>query len=239
MSDDAGEPHGDWAAYLARVSEELLSGTEEPVTVGRVVSRAVEVVRGAEGCGLTVHRRRQGLATAEATDEAVRRADQLQYDLGEGPCLDTAAGDTTLRVDDLAAEERWPRWAKGAHEEGWRSTLSVKLRSDEDDIGALNIYSRRPSAFDDHAVEVAEVFATHAANALRQARLVSGLRTALASRHEIGMAQGVLLARYDIDAEQAFEVLRRISNDANLKLRDVAARVVEARGLPGGTPPAP
>ncbi len=53
------------------------------------------------------------------------------------------------------------------------------------------------------------------------------------------MAQGVLLARYDIDAEQAFEVLRRISNDANLKLRDVAARVVEARGLPGGTPQAP
>ena len=238
MSDDAGVPHGDWAAYLARVSEELLSGTEEPVTLGRVVHRAVEVVRSAEGCGLTVHRRRQGLATAEASDEAVRRADQLQYDLGEGPCLDTASGDATLRVDDLAAEERWPRWAEGAHEEGWRSTLSVKLRSDEDDIGALNLYSREVAAFDDHAVEVAEVYATHAANALRQARLVSGLRTALASRHEIGLAQGILVGRYEVDPEQAFEVLRRISNDANLKLRDVAARVVEARGLPGGTPPA-
>ena len=216
MSDDAGVPHGDWAAYLARVSEELLSGTEEPVTLGRVVHRAVEVVRGAEGCGLTVHRRRQGLATAEASDEAVRRADQLQYDLGEGPCLDTASGDATLRVDDLAAEERWPRWAEGAHD----------------------LYSREGAAFDDHAGEVAEVYATHAANALRQARLVSGLRTALASRHEIGLAQGILVGRYEVDPEQAFEVLRRISNDANLKLRDVAARVVEARGLPGGTPPA-
>lgn len=238
MSEGTAEPHPDWAAYLARVSEDLLGGTEEPVTFERVVCRAVEVVPAADGCGLTVHRRRQGLATAEATSEAVRRADQLQYDLGEGPCLDTATGEATLRVDDLASEQRWLRWASGASEQGWGSTLSVKLRSDEDDIGALNLYSREVAAFDDHAVEVAEVYATHAANALRQARLVSGLRTALASRHEIGLAQGILVGRYEVDPEQAFEVLRRISNDANLKLRDVAARVVEARGLPGGTPPA-
>jgi GAF domain-containing protein len=228
-------PGRDWAAYLAEVSEDLLARGEEPVTLERVVSRGVEVVPGAEGCGLTLHRRRSGLRTVEASDAVVREVDELQYALGEGPCLDTAQGDATLRVEDTGQETRWPRWAAGAAQRGWRSVLSVKLRADGDDLGALNLYAGAVGAFDDHAVEVAEVYAVHAANALRQSKLVSGLRTALASRHEIGMAQGVLVGRYDLDGEQAFEVLRRISNDANLKLRDVAARVVAQRGLPGDT----
>ena len=117
---------------------------------------------------------------------------------------------------------------------GVRSALAIRLHSGEETIGALNLYSEVPAAFSGDAGDVALIFAAHATEAMSQARLVSGLRAALESRHVIGIAQGVLAARYDIPYERAFEVLHRYSNDHNLKLRDVAEMVARDRRLPAG-----
>jgi GAF domain-containing protein len=106
------------------------------------------------------------------------------------------------------------------------------MSNDQEALGALNLYSAEPHAYDSDSVDLALVFASHAATAISNAELVTGLQTALQSRHLIGVAQGILMAQYDMGLETAFEVLRRYSSHTNVKLRDVALRVVELRSLP-------
>lgn len=220
------------AALLAEVSGNLLPDGNSGLTTELVVQRALDVVPAAEGCGLTLRGRRGVLGTAAATSEQVSQADHAQYDLDEGPCLESAEGAGSFRSHDLAADRRWSRWSPRAVEIGFRSVLSIQLSTEREEIGAINLYAADTHAFDDDAVNVAEVFASIAASALSQAKLVEGLQTAVDSRHQIGVAQGILMARYELRTDQAFEVLRRLSNDHNLPLRQVAARIVEVVGIP-------
>lgn len=219
------------AAYFAQVAEELLADPGE-VTFDRVVRRAVEVVPAADHCGIMLRQRRGRTETVAATDELVVAVDAAQHVLGEGPCLDAAFDGGGCVVPDLRTDERWPRWSAVADEHGIRSVLAIRLHSGGRTLGALNLYAERAGAFDEDTVDTALIFASHAAEALHQARLVTGLEAALESRHSIGMAQGVLAVRYDVSYESAFTVLQRYSNDHNVKLRDVARLVLEARELP-------
>ena len=225
-----------YAALFARISEGLLGDPSTPLTFQRVVERAREVVPGCEGAGMTLRDRGSGSEnTVAATSELAQESDRLQYELDQGPCLDAARGDgATLVAGDLRHERRWPDWAEAVVRLGVRSVLSIPLHTETENIGALNCYSRTTKAFGPDSVELAEIYAIHATSVLSQARLVTGLRTALESRHDIGVAQGVLAVTYDISYEQAFELLRRISNDTNTKLRDVARQVLSERGLPAG-----
>jgi GAF domain-containing protein len=223
---------GHLAALFADISDRLLSSPSQPVTFQRVVDGAVDLVPGCTACGITMRQRRGRVATVAATSEAVERADELQYVLREGPCLDATFEKDAFVVSDLAAEERWPRWTPGALGQGFASILSIRLQAGEEEIGAINMYGTARDAFDADAVDLGLIYASHAARALDQARIVSGLQVALESRHEIGIAQGVLAVRFDITYEQAFAVLRRYSNDQNLKLRDVARQVMRDRVLP-------
>ncbi len=220
------------AAWLAEVSQHLLPDGNAGLTTDLVVQRALEVIPKADGCGLTLRGRRGVLGTAASTSEQVSQADHAQYDLDEGPCLESAEGAGSFRSHDLAADSRWSRWSPRAVEIGFRSVLSIRLSTEREEIGAINLYAADPHAFDDDAFNVAEVYASLAASALSQAKLVEGLRTAVDSRHQIGVAQGILMARYELRTDQAFEVLRRLSNDHNLPLRQVAARIVEVVGIP-------
>lgn len=222
-----------YAAYFARISEGLLEDPAIPPTFQRVVDRAVEVVPGCEGAGITVRQGRRGSAhTAAATSDLALQVDELQYEIDEGPCLDATRGGGTLVSDDLRHEPRWSRWAAEAARLGMRSVVSIRLHTEEETCGALNCYSSSTHAFGSESVELAEIFSIHATSVLSQAHLVTGLRTALESRHEIGMAQGVLAATYGVSYEQAFELLRRCSMDTNTKVRDLARRVLSERGLP-------
>ena len=220
------------AAWLAEVSQHLLPDGNGGLTTELVVQRALDVVPKADGCGLTLRGRRGVLGTAASTSKQVSQADQAQYDLDEGPCLESAEGAGSFRSHDLAADTRWSLWSPRAVEIGFRSVLSIRLSTDREEIGAINLYAEDPHAFGDDAVNVAEVYASLAASALSQAKLVEGLRTAVDSRHQIGVAQGILMARYELSTGQAFEVLRRLSNDHNLPLRQVATRIVEVVGIP-------
>ena len=221
------------AARLAEISSDLQGAPTEDLTFDAVVRRAVEVVPGCDACSITLRRRRKQVETIASTDPVVSELDAAQYALDEGPCLDAAFERGSVVAADLAHAPEWPRWAARAQEAGIGSVMAIRLHTERETLGALNLYSRTRGAFDDEAVDIAVVYAAHATDAMSKARLVTGLRAALESRHVIGMAQGVLAAKYDISFERAFEVLHRYSNDTNTKLRDVAAIVAESRDLPG------
>lgn len=220
------------ASFFAELSEELSSSLDGPLTFQRVVDRALEVVPGCDHCGLHLRSRRGKVESATSTDPIAAEADSLQDELQEGPCVDAAFQNENFVVHDLMTDERWPVWASRAADLGIRSSMSIRLTANDATIGALNLYGDKPGAFDgDH--DIAMIFASHAAAAMANARLVGGLRNALDSRHTIGVAQGVLAMRYGISYERAFQVLHRYSNDHNVKLRDVAEQVLEVRTLPG------
>jgi GAF domain-containing protein len=214
------------------VSRDLLARSDDQLTFDRIARRAVEVVPACDFVGITLRRRRGRPESVAVTEPAARSCDDWQYELGEGPCLSALAEDETYLIEDVASDPRWPRWGPRAAEAGAGSILSIRLADDESALGALNLYSRRPHGWDSDSVDLALVFASHAATAVSNTQLVSGLQTALQSRHLIGVAQGILMAQYDMGLETSFEVLRRYSSHTNVKLRDVAQRVVELRALP-------
>lgn len=224
------------AEFFARLSTDL-SGADGTEVFDDIARRALEVVHDADHCTITLRPRGAGrsatLETAAATSDVAARSDALQAELQEGPCYEAAFEVQDFVVSDLVTETRWPRWAASASELGIRSLYAVAIRGGDGVVGALNFLADRPRAFDDpDDRSLADVFASHANNAMHSSRLVEGLRTALESRHAIGMAQGVIATRYGITYEQAFDVLHRLSNDTNTKLREVAQDVLDARGLP-------
>ena len=220
------------AAYFAVVSRDLLTRPGEQLTFERIADRAVGVLPPCDFVGITLRRRRSRPESVAVTDEAARYCDELQYELGEGPCLSAIADDESYLIDDVSRDPRWPRWGPKAAAGGAGSILSVRLADDDQALGALNMYSRRAHAWDADSIDLALVFAAHAATAISNTQLVSGLQTAVQSRHLIGVAQGILMSKYGMDLETAFEVLRRYSSHGNVKLREVARRVVEVGELP-------
>lgn len=219
------------ATRFAEISGLLLGEADEELTFESVVKRAVEVVPGCDLASITLLKRRGRAETVAVTDDEVERLDAIQYALGEGPCLDAAFERGSVIVTDVWTEHRWPHWTGEARHLGIRAVVAIRLYTEDETLGALNLYSTS-NGFDDESVDIALVFASHATEAMSKAKLVAGLRTALESRHTIGIAQGVLAVRYDITYERAFEVLHRYSNDHNIKLRDVAEVVMRTRGLP-------
>ena len=157
----------------------------------------------------------------------------LQTETGQGPCLDAAYEHETVRVPDIAQEQRWPRFAARAAEAGVGSMLSFQLYVEADDLGALNLYSHHPDAFDDESEQVGLLFASHAAVAFADARKLDQLSRAIDSRDLIGQAKGILMERYSIDATQAFRVLTRVSQNTHRKLREVAEDLVRTGRLEG------
>jgi hypothetical protein len=110
--------------------------------------------------------------------------------------------------------------------------VSVRLTSHTDVLGGINLYGRARGSFADDAYDLALIYGVHASIAMQAARTVSGLQTALGSRHQIGVAQGMLMERYGLSIDRAFETLARVASTTNTKLRDVAAHVVAEGDLP-------
>ncbi len=220
------------AVRFAEVSGDLLSESSEELTFQAVVDRAVEMVPGCVRAAITLRRRHGRVETVAASDDLMRRMEAMQYDVGEGPCLDAAFERVNVVVQDVASEDRWPAWSERARALGIASMMAIRLHTGEQTLGALNLVASRAHNFEGEAEDVALIFAAHATEAMAKARMVTGLRAALESRHTIGIAQGVLAARYGISYEHAFDVLHRYSNQQNRKLRDVAEEVATVRALP-------
>lgn len=157
-------------------------------------------------------------------DDWVVSLDTAQYETGQGPCLDAAYEHRTVRVDDFATEQRWPKFCQRARELGAGSLLSLQLFVRGDNMAALNLYSSQAGAFADESEQIGLIFASHAAVALAGARTQEPLRIAVDSRDIIGQAKGILMERFKITADEAFRVLTKASSESNMKLRDVAER---------------
>ena len=197
-----------------------------------VVDGALRIVPGTqEGSISLVIGRRKVLAQA-ASSTLPLDVDALQEEVGQGPCMETAFEQHTVLAPDLAADERWPRFSARAAALGARSMLSFQLYVEGDNLGALNLYSREVGGFDQRSVVVGELFAAHAAVAYSAAQRQSALERALVSRQVVGQAQGILMERERLTADQAFATLTRASQVGNVKVAEVARRLVESGELP-------
>lgn len=219
------------AAVSARMSGLLLTSETVTSALGLVTSLAVETVPGSSGAGITIVDER-GRRTSAATDEDAWRADALQYEHDEGPCLTAAALRQVVRVDDLRTDPRWPRWARSAVPLGLRATLSAPMVAGDRPLGAIKVYAREPGAFDGRAEQLMLLFSAQAAILVanvqaheRAQQLSEGLRQTVRDRDAISVAKGVLIARHGIDEDTAFGMLlARAAQDA-VPLRE-AARIV-------------
>jgi GAF domain-containing protein len=207
------------------------SGLEE--TLRGIVGAALRMVPGARFAGLSTIERRRRIVTRSATDDRVYAIDLAQYESGEGPCLDAVREQRTVRLSDMATETRWPMFTRAAQELGIASMLSIQLYMREGNLGALNLYSPMPHAFDDESEQVGLLLATHAAVAMAGARTEQELDLALAARDLIGQAKGILMERHKLSAAEAFRMLVRASQQTNRKLAEVARDLAETGELPG------
>jgi GAF domain-containing protein len=231
------DPSGvDVAEHLAAIAGVLLSPSSVTQTLQRVVTYAVAAIDGCDEAGMCDAAAPGG---PEAGSELVGELEQLQTALGEGPCVDALGGQDSIYVPDLAGDERWPRFAPAAVSAGMRSALAYRLFTGQETLGALQLYARLPAAFDATARAQGLLFAAHAAMALQVARSsaaqelrAENLQTAMVSREVIGQAQGILMERERITAEQAFQLLRHASQRLNVKLRDVAQTLVDTGQVP-------
>ena len=179
-------------------------------------------------------------STVAQTGALAVELDERQYDRGYGPCLDSIDGGEPLIVSDMDDEPRWPDWAKSAAALGAGSSLSMPVPLQREVSAALNIYSLDRDAFDDAAVELASTFAAYAGVALAnmhlytaQGQVAEQLQQAMQSRAVIEQAKGILMGQRRCSAQEAFDLLVRLSQDTNRKLRDVAQALVEdATGEP-------
>lgn len=193
-----------------------------------LVNRASQYVPGMQYAGVTVVSRSKGISTAAATHRYPVVLDEIQQQHQEGPCLSAAWEHHLIRIDDLAADDRWPRYRRDALDQTpIRSILSFELSVNHDGLSALTFYAERPHAFDDESVELGLIVATHTALAWTMARRHEQFRSALASRDIIGQAKGMVMERLNIDAVSAFEVLARLSQESNIKLVDVARQLID------------
>jgi GAF domain-containing protein len=216
---------------FARIAETLREAPTPTHTAEDIVAYVRHQLY-ADHAGITLIRGRQ-LETAASTDVLVVRADALQYELDEGPCSDSSWQRQTLLISDLNTDSRWPRWAAQVTALGVLSVLAAELTGNQNRrIGSINVYWTQRRTFTADDIAFINIFARHAALALAESLHQAGLSMALDSRKRIGQAQGILMERYGLDEDQAFEVLRRYSQDHNIKLRYVAEHLISARELP-------
>jgi GAF domain-containing protein len=224
-----GEP---FLEQLSAVVRSLQEAQGDQLTLDLAVASASEVIAGCEVAGVSLVRS-HGVVTLAATDDAARRADAWQVELGEGPAVNARRGGETVYSPDLGADASWQAWgARVADDLGLHSVVSYRLFTSRDTLGTLSLYSRRFDAFDDDDLQNGLALAAHIAMALAAQLRDEQMQTALVNRTVIGQAEGMLMERYGLTADRAFEVLRRISSDSNTKLHRVAEQLVASGALP-------
>jgi GAF domain-containing protein len=221
---------------FTRLTGLLFSEETMQSALDATVSLAREILEETTGAGVTLQRDgKYRTAAAYSAGDVVERADDLQYELNEGPCLSAIKENHSFRIDSMRAETRWAQWASRVAEMGMMSTLSVPLVIRGEPIGTIKVYSGYAGAYDDRHMRILSAFADQAAIVLSNVRdyfdaqqLSDQLREALETRQMIGQATGVIMEREGLDEEAAFATLRRTSQNSNVKLKDIARQVVQS-----------
>ena len=219
---------------LAQRMAELARASAAPRTVEEVLAgvtgAAKELIPGTDTAGVLLVGKGGRFESLAGTSELPHRLDELQMTFNEGPCVEAALDDVIVRTEDFRSEERWPKYSAAAAEIGVLSGLSIKLYTADRTAGALNLFAFKPRAFNADDETTGVVLAAHAAAAILASRQGEQLESALSTRDRIGQAKGIIMERFGVDDIQAFEMLRRLSQDSNTRLIDVAKRVIDTRG---------
>lgn len=226
----APRPSTDVGQALAAAARALYESQSLEDTLQRIVEVARDSVPGFDQIGISTVDKKGKVETRAVAGDLVPLLDSAQYDIGEGPCVDTLRGADVVAAPHLGEDGRWPRYAPVAVKHGVQSQLALKLYLDQEGtLGGLNLYSTTSAELDPQAESIAELFAAHAAVALGNARERETLNQALLARQVIGQAIGIIMERYQISSQRAFDFLVRASSVGNLKLRDVAQELVQQR----------
>jgi len=214
------------ATALALASESINESRTVEDTLDAIVHATRTSLPEFAHVSISVKNRQGTFETSAGTDQLAWELDHVQYDLDEGPCVQAIEAEPVVVVQHLRHDQRWPRYVPEAAARGVRSQMAVRLFANNKHIAGLNLYSTERDDADVSSAETARLFATHAAIILGHAQAEDQLNHALQSRKVIGQALGILMERYRIDADRAFQFLMRASSDSNIKLRDVAEELV-------------
>jgi GAF domain-containing protein len=230
-------------ADLAGLQDALLNTDSVEQFLHELAVLAARTVSDGMSCGMAVRQRGRHTPVSACSDPLASEADQLQAQAGDGPALRALRDARPQHVHDTATENRWPRFCRQAASLGVRSCYALPLITGGELAGALVLYGRRPGAFGPEEIRRAERFARNAAGALTLAlRLAScadqndQLRSSIMSRTVIDQALGVIMATRRCPQDKAFALLRSLSQNTNVKLRDLAVSIVSNAS---GEPPQP
>ncbi|MGN6252992.1 MAG: GAF and ANTAR domain-containing protein [Marmoricola sp.] len=215
------------AGALTDAAKAINSTQTVQETLDSIVAAALRSVPGFDSVGISITHHGGKVETMAATDRFVWDLDTLQYELGEGPCLDAIRQETVVVVENARHEQRWPRYIPAALQRGLQAQMGICLFDDGSSVGGLNFYATSTEGVPAGAREVAEMFAEHAAIALGRTRREENLTEALRTRQVIGQATGIVMERYHVDADRAFAFLVRASQTGNVKLRDIAQELID------------
>ncbi|MBC2933963.1 ANTAR domain-containing protein [Nocardioides sp. zg-1228] len=215
------------AALLAQAATSITAARTTHDMVEAIVAAAPDAVPGFDHASVTIRGKDGQNETYAASSNVVEKLDLIQYDCGEGPCLDALVDGGTVISDHMRHEHRWPSFVPRALEAGVTAQMGIGLHEVDSAGGAvLNLCSTTGDGIGPESRDLAQLFALYAATALGGRHNEEHLTTALSSRKVIGQAVGILMERYRINESNAFDYLVRVSSTANIKLRDVAAEVV-------------
>jgi GAF domain-containing protein len=217
---------------VAEIARRLAEAGDLDDLLQRITDLGENYLDGCDGVSLMLIHKGGTISTPAYSSKVAYDSDLAQYEADEGPCLEAIRAHETIIIDDLEAEERWPDYRERALALGVRSMVSFRLFVLEDTMGALDFYSAEPHAFGQRSRLLGQVFASHAAVALKAAIAEAGLESALRTRDIIGQAKGVVMEREGVTGDAAFELLRGWSQQVNRPLRDLAEELARTGQLP-------
>jgi GAF domain-containing protein len=219
--------HLEIADAMAEVAASLQAPMELEETLAVITRVAAQTIPGIAEASISITTKDGRIETLAPTGPRVIRADHLQYELGEGPCLHAALEEPVVAVNDLANDPRWPDFGPKAAALGFGSQVAFQFRATPHVRGALNLYAHEPNSIDQDAIHLGGMFAGQVAVAMGWARQDRTLTEALATRNTIGQAIGIVMERYTLDSDRAFGFLTRLSQTSNTKLNKIAAGLVD------------
>ena len=229
---------------LAGLQEALLNSGSVEQFLQQLALLATRTVSDGMSCGMALRPRGRAPRTVAAcSDPLAAEADRVQDQTGEGPAAHVLRHGCRVRIEDTATYGRWPRFCRQAASLGIRSCYAVPLVTEGEPAGVLMLYARAPGAFGSGESSRAERFAASASGALTLSLRMAScqdtneqLRSSIVSRAVIDQALGVIMATEHCPQDKAFAMLRSVSQNTNVKLRDLAATIVtRASGEPPGS----
>ncbi len=216
---------------MSALAEILYGRTDYDEIYAEISSLTVELVPGCDHAAIAILRGGRELTVHGATSAVAQLAEQIQGELREGPCFDAIVDEAFQMDSDLTVDPTWPAFsARVLAETPVRGGIGYRIRVGDQMAGSLNLFSETPGALDEGSARLGALLAAFASVTLAGAaehRRAESLREGLLSNRVIGKATGILMVAHGISDEEAFRVLRQASQDLNIKLAQIAARVVE------------